>query len=101
MSSSSIEAAQLQRRTARYLSGGALALLVGLGAFGWIWSTKASLAGVREGVEQRRVPSGADREEPILRDIAKTLHRIDERLARLERLATQLQEERDKKVSPD
>lgn len=65
------------------------ALLAGTVAFvaGIAWAFQgATPADVRRGPQREAFLSGSERSVPILEDIAATLHQIDTRLARIEKL---------------
>jgi len=55
----------------------------------------ASPAEVRRGPKREAFLSGSERSVPILEDIAATLHRMDTRLAKIEKLLEQSAKERD------
>ena len=66
-----------------------MGLLMGLGGLiGQSWSLpEAAHADVRQTERRQAFQSGSERNEAILREISGTLKSIDERLARLEKLA--------------
>jgi len=77
-------------RRSRQLLG--MLLLTGLGwLIGQSWSfSETAHADVRQTERRQAFQSGAERNEAILREISGTLKSIDERLARLEKLAASI-----------
>jgi hypothetical protein len=78
----------------KLLKKGAIGLaLVGAGvlAGGTIPSVKLAHGELRSGAPPQAFQSGAQLSVPVLREIAATLQQIDSRLARLEKVAQQLQ----------
>lgn len=74
------------------------ALLAGSVAFvaGIAWAPQgATPADVRHGPQREAFLAGSERSVPILEDIAATLHQIDTRLARIEKLMESSAEKHD------